>query len=64
MAKRYELSDAARTDQDLVPELKMGRPRSDDRLTLNSILWVALRCRLARSSGALRPMVDRVSALS
>lgn len=44
------------------PELEMGPPRSDDRLTLNSILWVALRRRLARYSGAR--MVDRVSALS
>ena len=35
----------------------MGRPRSDDRLTLN--LGCA-QARLARSSGALRPMVDRV----
>ena len=42
MAKRYELSDAA---WDLVADLFMerrrnGRPRADDRLMLNGILWV------------------------
>lgn len=42
MAKRYELSDAA---YDLVTDLFMesrrnGRPRADDRLILNGVLWM------------------------
>ena len=42
MAKRYELSDAA---WDLVADLfvesrRNGRPRADDRLMLNGVLWV------------------------
>ncbi|KKO06491.1 hypothetical protein LCGC14_0062990 [marine sediment metagenome] len=42
MAKRYELPDAAwELIADLVsPEQKMGRPRRDDRLMLNGILWI------------------------
>ena len=42
MVKRYELPDAAwELISDLVsPEQKMGRPRRDDRLMLNGILWV------------------------
>ena len=42
MAKRYELSDAA---WDLVAYIfyesrRSGRPRTDDRLMLNGVLWV------------------------
>ncbi len=42
MAKRYELPDAA---WDLVADLstesrRSGRPRADDRLMLNGVLWV------------------------
>lgn len=42
MAKRYELPDAAwELIADLVSlEQKMGRPRRDDRLMLNGILWI------------------------
>ena len=42
MAKRYELPDAAwELIVGLVSrEQKAGRPRSDDRLMLNGILWV------------------------
>jgi transposase len=42
MAKRYELPDAA---WDLVADIfseprRNGRPRADDRLMLNGVLWV------------------------
>jgi transposase len=42
MAKCYELPDAAwELIADLVsPEQKMGRPRNDDWLMLNGILWI------------------------
>lgn len=42
MARRYELPDGAwELIKYLVsPEQKMGRPRSDDRLVLNSIFWI------------------------
>ncbi len=58
MAKRYELPDAA---WDLVADIfseprRNGRPRADDRLIFNGVLWVLFP--------SLRPMVDGVSALS
>ncbi|KUM44289.1 hypothetical protein AR540_21260 [Pseudomonas sp. EpS/L25] len=42
MAKRYELPDEAwELIADVVsPEQTRGRPRSDDRLMLNGILWI------------------------
>ncbi len=55
MAKRYELPDAAwELIADLVfPEQKMGRPRRDDRLMLNGILWILC------SGAALRDLPER-----
>ena len=55
MAKRYELPDAA---WDLVADLfiearRGGRPRADDRLRLNGILWVLC------SGAAWRDMPER-----
>ena len=55
MAKPYELSDAA---WDLVANLftetrRSGRPRADDRLMLNGILWVLC------SGAAWRDMPER-----
>ncbi len=55
MAKRYELSDAA---WDLVADLfvesrRNGRPRADDRLILNGVLWVLC------SGAAWRDMPER-----
>lgn len=55
MAKRYELPDVAwELIADLVfPEQKMGRPRRDDRLMLNGILWILC------SGAALRDLPER-----
>ncbi|SHJ67994.1 ISPs1, transposase OrfA [Pseudomonas luteola] len=55
MARRYELPDAA---WELIADLfsreqKMGRPRHDDRLMLNGILWVLC------SGAAWRDMPER-----
>ena len=55
MAKRYELSDVA---WDLVADLfvenrRTGRPRADDRLMLNGVLWVLC------SGAAWRDMPER-----
>lgn len=55
MAKRYELPDAA---WDLVADIfheprRSGRPRADDRLMLNGILWVLC------SGAAWRDMPER-----
>jgi transposase len=55
MAKRYELPDAA---WELVADLfiearRGGRPRADDRLMLNGILWVPC------SGAAWRDMPER-----
>ena len=55
MAKRYELPDAA---WDLVADIftqtrRIGRPRADDRLMLNGILWVLC------SGAAWRDMPER-----
>lgn len=55
MAKRYELPDAA---WDLVADIftknqRTGRPRADDRLMLNGILWVLC------SGAAWRDMPER-----
>ena len=55
MAKRYELPDAA---WDLVADIfneprRNGRPRADDRLMLNGVLWVLC------SGAAWRDMPER-----
>lgn len=55
MAKRYELPDAA---WDLVADIfyeprRSGRPRADDRLMLNGVLWVLC------SGAAWRDMPER-----
>ena len=55
MAKRYELPDAA---WDLVADIfdeprRSGRPRTDDRLMLNGVLWVLC------SGAAWRDMPER-----
>ena len=55
MAKRYELPDAA---WDLVANIfdkpcRGGRPRTDDRLMLNGVLWVLC------SGAAWRDMPER-----
>lgn len=55
MAKRYELSDAG---WELVADLfegsrRTGRPRADDRLMLNGVLWVLC------SGAAWRDMPER-----
>ena len=60
MAKRYELPDAA---WDLVADLftetrRNGRPRANDRLMLNGILWVLC------SGTAWRDMPERFGPLS
>ena len=40
--KRYELTEEQwNRIKDLIPQLKMGRPRKDDRLMLNAMLWLA-----------------------
>ncbi|PXX51907.1 Transposase and inactivated derivatives, partial [Pseudomonas sp. LAMO17WK12:I10] len=55
MAKRYELSDASwEMIEDLITQdQKTGRPRNDDRLMLNGILWVLC------SGAAWRDMPER-----
>lgn len=55
MAKRYELSDASwEMIEDLITQdQKTGRPRHDDRLMLNGILWVLC------SGAARRDMPER-----
>ena len=40
--KRYELTEEQWNKiKDLIPRSKMGRPRKDDRLMLNAMLWLA-----------------------
>ena len=40
--KRYELTEEQwNRIKDLIPQSKMGRPRKDDRLMLNAMLWLA-----------------------
>ena len=55
MAKRYEFSDASwEMIEDLITQdQKTGRPRHDDRLMLNGILWVLC------SGAAWRDMPER-----
>ena len=55
MAKRYELSDSSwEMIEDLITQnQKTGRPRNDDRLMLNGILWVLC------SGAAWRDMPER-----
>lgn len=60
MANRYEISDAA---WDLVADLfthtrRTGRPRIDDKLMLNGVLWVLC------SGAAWRDLPERFGALS
>lgn len=59
MAIRYELPDATR---DLVADIfgdpgQSGRPRADDQLMLNGVLWVLCLSCLARHAQALLPIV-------
>ncbi len=64
MAKRYELSDASwEVIKDLVSsEQKIGRPRSDDRLVLQGILWIlgsaAAWCDLPERFGPWSPVIE------
>lgn len=55
MAKRYELNDTSwEMIEDLITQVqKTGRPRNDDRLMLNRILWVLC------SGAAWRDMPER-----
>lgn len=55
MAKRYELDDASwEMIEDLIAQdQKTGRPRSNDRLMLNGVLWVMC------SGAAWRDMPER-----
>lgn len=55
MAKRYELSDACweMIEDIITQDQKTGRPRSNDRLMLNGILWVLC------SGAAWRDMPER-----
>lgn len=40
--KRYELTEEQWDRvKDLIPQSRMGRPRKDDRLMLNAMLWLA-----------------------
>ena len=40
--KRYELTEEQwNRIKDLIPHSRMGRPRKDDRLMLNAMLWLA-----------------------
>ena len=40
--KRYELTEEQwNRIKDLIPQSRMGRPRKDDRLMLNAMLWLA-----------------------
>lgn len=66
MAKRYKLPDAAR---DLVTDLfterrSSGRPRADDRLMLNGVLWGLCSGAAWRDMPERFGHVDGVSELS
>ena len=67
MAKRYELPDAA---WDLVADIfdeprRSGRPRTDDRLMLNGVLWVLCSGAAWRDMPErFGPVVDGLSAFS
>lgn len=52
--KRYELTDEEwERIEKLIPKNKMGRPRKDDRLILNGMIW------LARSGAGWEDMPER-----
>jgi transposase len=55
MAKRYELDDASweMIEDIIIQNQKTGRPRSNDRLMLNGVLWVMC------SGAAWRDMPER-----